>query len=220
MAVVHTAAPVALFRACAEVGIRRVIQVSALGIEVGNTPYARSKRQADVALLACAQAGGLDAVVLRPSIVIGPGGASTALFQTLARWPVLVWPQRARVCRVQALTVADLAWGCARLLGPQAKVTGVVAAVGPEPYSLEAWVARFRMAHGHHAPARVWGMPDGLAGALAGVGDLLPFTPWGSNTWALLAQDNVADVGPWAAVLGRAPMPVLPANMTAPRTHT
>src|SRR4051794_12804785 len=35
----HTEAPVALFAACAAAGIRRVIQISALGADTGSTAY-------------------------------------------------------------------------------------------------------------------------------------------------------------------------------------
>ena len=56
MEAVHTTAPVALFQACAQAGVRRIVQISALGI--GNddgdnaTQYARTKRAAEAALRA------------------------------------------------------------------------------------------------------------------------------------------------------------------------
>lgn len=209
MRMVHTVAPIALFSACAEAGIRRVIHISALGIDGMATPYAHTKREADAALLACIDQGRLDAVVLRPSIVMGKGGASTALFETLARLPVLVWPQRATVCQVQPLSVQDVAWGCARLLAADhIHVRGVLAAVGDEQASVAQWVARVRALHGRK-PAIVCTVSDALAGLSARLGDAIPLTPWGRNTWALLSKNNVADATAWTTVLGRKPNPAL-----------
>ena len=42
---VHVLAPQALFAACAAVGVRRVVQISALGAVGGTSGYFRSKRQ-------------------------------------------------------------------------------------------------------------------------------------------------------------------------------
>lgn len=213
MAQVHTAAPVALFQACAQAGVRRVLQVSALGVDAGRTAYARTKRDADAALLALTRDGQLDGVVLRPSIVLGPGGASTALFARLARWPVLGWPRRARQGQVQPLAVTDLARGCANWLAGAAAepggtpITGLVCAVGPQPCSVATLVAQCRAALGF-APARVWTWPDALVTASAWLGDACPVTPWGRTTLELLAQDNVADAGQWTQMLGRPQQPL------------
>ena len=83
---VHHLAPKALFQACAEVGVRRVVQISALGAdERARTHYHLSKRAADESLMRL----DLDWFVLRPSLIYGPGGQSTRLFMKLARLPWL-----------------------------------------------------------------------------------------------------------------------------------
>jgi uncharacterized protein YbjT (DUF2867 family) len=57
----HVAAPSALFEACAQAGVRRIIHFSALGADAhARSRYHLSKRAGDEALLAL----GLDAVVL------------------------------------------------------------------------------------------------------------------------------------------------------------
>lgn len=78
--------PIALFKAC-ETKQVRVIQISGLGADKPNSPFEflSSKTQADDYLFRqCTQA-----VILYPSIVIGRGGASTALFNTLATLPII-----------------------------------------------------------------------------------------------------------------------------------
>src|SRR4051812_37348731 len=92
---VHVRGPVALFTACAEQGVRRVVQVSALGADEGaESAYHRSKREADEALLALAarSAGRLDAVVVQPSLVFGGEGTSAGWFLSLAALPLLPLP--------------------------------------------------------------------------------------------------------------------------------
>lgn len=75
----HDIAPRAVFEACVQSGVRRVIQVSALGADAqAGSAYHLSKRAADDYLLSLK----LDAVVVQPSLVYGPGGTSAALFGT------------------------------------------------------------------------------------------------------------------------------------------
>ncbi|MEW6706787.1 MAG: NAD-dependent epimerase/dehydratase family protein [Pseudomonadota bacterium] len=204
MGAVHARVPQALFEACAREGVRRVVQVSALGIADNPTRYAATKREADEHLLALAEAGRLEAVVLRPSIVYGPGGASAALFDALARLPLLVLPRIVLRARVQPLLVHELAEGVARLMGPQRAWGGLLACVGPRALTLAGFIDSLRRQRGHRA-ARQIGLPDGLTRLSARLGDLLPFTPWGSETLALLAADNTADPAPFSTLLGRAP---------------
>ena len=114
----HADAPIALFDACAAAGVRRVVQISALGIAHSATRYASTKRAADEHLLALTEQGRLNGCVLRPSVVFGAGGASSQLFLALARlpacccrarcckracspWPCATWPTRWRAWRVR-----------------------------------------------------------------------------------------------------------------------
>ena len=113
----HTEGPIALFDACLTAGVGRVRQVSALGADAGAaTRYHLSKRAADEHLAGLDPAGArLDWCVLRPSLVLGPGGGSTALFAALAAAPLPIrlgpgtW-------RVQPIHVDDLTAAVAHLL--------------------------------------------------------------------------------------------------------
>ena len=203
MQAIHTEAPRALFEACARQGVRRVIHVSALGIEGNPTLYARTKLAAESALLSLTQAGRVDGTVLRPSIVFGPGGDSSRLFMGLARLPWLCLPGPVIRARVQPIAVGELALGIARLLSPEgARAPRVLNVVGPRPLTLAAFIASLRRQAGHVA-ARTWPMPDLLTHWSARLGDSFPWAPWCTETLSLLAQDNVADPAPFAACLGR-----------------
>ncbi len=208
MRAVHHEAPAALFSACANMGVRRVLQISALMPPASRTSYAQSKRLAEAALLALRAEGRLEACVLRPSIVFGAGGASTALFQRLARLPWLPWPAQALSPRIQPIRVDELAEACLRLLDPQHPLPAVLDLVGPEAFTLPDFIARLRALQGHK-PARLLVLPAALGSASARVGDCCPWQPWGSETLALLGADNTAELAPLSALLGRAPRPVL-----------
>lgn len=101
---VQAEAPRALFTACSQAGIR-VIQISALGADAPApaTAFLRSKRDADDFLW---QLPG-ECVVVYPSIVIGRGGNSTALFCRLALLPVVPLPSHGHQ-RLNPVHIDDL----------------------------------------------------------------------------------------------------------------
>ncbi|WP_338798866.1 NAD-dependent epimerase/dehydratase family protein [Acidovorax sp. DW039] len=200
---VHQRTPVALFEACRQAGVRHVVQISALGVQTGTTRYAHTKRAADEHLLGLAAAprSTLRGVVLRPSVVFGQGGASTALFMRLARLPVLVLPGPVLTARIQPLAVQDLADAVVALLGSHSRQRGVVPCAGPEALTIAALIASLRAQCGHQ-PAHVLRLPTPLTHLSARLGDWVPLSPWGSETLAMLATDNVADPAPLQALLG------------------
>lgn len=101
---VHHMAPIALFDAAQRGGAKRIIQISALGADAtATTPYHRTKRAADEHL---AQLG-VPYVVLRPSIVYGPGDHSMTFFQSLASLPLVFMPGDGRY-RLQPVAIEDL----------------------------------------------------------------------------------------------------------------
>ncbi len=203
MQAIHAEAPEALFEACSRQGLRRVVHVSALGIDGNPTLYARSKLAAESALLSRVKDGRLDGVVLRPSIVFGEGGDSSRLFTLLAKLPLLCLPSPVIRARVQPIAVGEVALGVARLLSPHGSaVQGVLNVVGPEALTLADFIASLRRQMGH-GRARVLPLPDLLTQWSARLGDELPWAPWCTETLSLLAQDNVATAAAFEQLLGR-----------------
>ena len=208
MEAVQHKSPAALFEACAQVGVKRIVQMSALGIGASDadntTAYARTKRAAEAALRAL-PATGPSWVALRPSVVLGPGGDAMALFSNLARLPVLAMPGSALDARVQPVYVDDLARAIAVLADPASPHRGVIEFGGARAMTLQELIATLRAARTPRRPARVLRLP-GWTGALsARVGDLLPFLPWCTDTRTMLERDSVASNTPLAEWLGRAP---------------
>ncbi|RYF60458.1 MAG: NAD-dependent epimerase/dehydratase family protein, partial [Comamonadaceae bacterium] len=114
---VHQHTPIALFDACAQAGVQRVVHISALGIEGSGTRYASTKCAADAHLQSLAAQEALTPAILRPSVVFGKGGDSSALFMNLARLPVALFPGPMLTARVQPVSVHDLTAAIVALLG-------------------------------------------------------------------------------------------------------
>lgn len=108
-AALHAAAPMALFDACREAGVGRVIQISALGADrAAFSAYHLSKRAADDHLRQL----DLDWFVLRPSLLYGRGGSSARMFMQLARCPLLpvIGDGRQRLQPVQSPMSSQQSW--------------------------------------------------------------------------------------------------------------
>lgn len=201
----HHRAPAALFEACAQAGIRKVVQISANGVTQFNTRYASTKRAADEVLLRLRAEGRLDSTVVRPSIVYGRGGASSALFMNLARLPVMVLPAAALKARIQPVAVQDVAQAVVKLIqngGPE-----VVTAVGAQALSLSDFIAELRRQLGH-GKAMVVPLPEAPSRWSAQLGDHFSFQPWSTESLAMLQEDNVGDADAFARLLGRSPLPL------------
>lgn len=85
-AALHTDAPTALFNACNEAGVKRIIQCSALGADASaTTAYHLSKQAADDVLSSLP----VEWFILRPSLVIGEAAKSLPLFLAMAALPFM-----------------------------------------------------------------------------------------------------------------------------------
>ncbi len=210
LSAIHTDAPKALFDACAQAGVRRVLQLSALGVEDNDTDYARTKRAADAHLLQLTAQGKLDGLVVRPSIVMGAAGASTQLFLQLAKLPVLVLPAVMRQRQIQPVAVGDLAQALEALL--QSPTTGIVPLGGPVRLSMADMIASLRQQAGRGMPI-IATLPQVAIRISARLGDTVATSPWCSASLTLASHDNICDPAPLAHWLGHAPL--APAQMLA-----
>lgn len=202
IAAVHRDAPMALFDACAQAGVQRVVQISALGIDGSTTQYAITKRAAEERLWALAAQHKLQPAILRPSVVFGRGGDSSALFMNLARLPVVLLPGPVLDARVQPVSVHDLAAVVVALMGSARDTVGMVECVGPEALQMGAFIASLRQQLGN-GPAWVLRMPRLLTTLSARIGDMVPPSPWCSETLAMLGTDNVGNTTDFERLLGR-----------------
>jgi len=183
----HQHGPIALFEACLQAGVRRVVQVSALGADAdAASRFHCSKRAADDALLALP----IEAAVAQPSLVFAAEGASTRLFLQVASLPILPLPGAGRQ-RIQPIHVDDLTTALAALVESDSVVRGRVALVGPKPLTFADYLKQLRAGLGL-APARALAIPAAWIALAARAVDALVHTPFARDAWTMLERGNEA----------------------------
>lgn len=199
---VHAQAPRALFTACAAAGVRRVVQVSALGADRGTSGYFRSKRDADEYLAQLP----LDWTIVQPSLVFGVGGASARLFTMLASLPIIPLPGGGRQ-QVQPIHIDDLVRAITALVPRYDLAHRRVALVGPQALTLREFLARLAHAIGVPRP-RFLTIPLSFMRTLAAVAQLSPRSLLDRESLAMLEAGNTADPADTCELLSGPPRPV------------
>lgn len=203
-ALVHREAPAALWRACEAAGVKRVIQMSALGAETGGaTAFLRTKQEGDRLL----EASGLDWVILRPSVVVGRQAyGGSALFRALAAWPIL--PRFPEAGALDVVQLDDVAETVARLLAPGAPSRVVLELTGPERLTVAELIGGYRRWLGW-PPAREIALPGWLLALGWKAGDLVSWLGWRPpmRTTAMreLARGSTGDNRGWIEATGIEP---------------
>lgn len=196
-AAIHRDAPVALIDACVRSGVRRFVQISALGNDHVPTPYMRTKREADDHLMTAP----LEWTILRPSLVVGADGDSSRFFRMLASLPVVGLPGRGDQ-RLQPVHIQDLAEAvvCSLVAAPRR----IVNVVGPTPMTYRAMLHAYRAAM--NMPPPFWlPVPMGVMRISAVAASRLPQRVFSPDTLRMLEDGNVADSTGVAELLGRPP---------------
>lgn len=195
---VHVRAPDALFAACEGLGVRRVIQISAIGVEEGETVFARSKREGDAALME----RDLDWIVLRPAIVIGDGSyGGTSMLRAIAAFPMVTPVIGDGATPLDVLHKDDLAQGIVRLLQTGAAIKTVLEPAGPERLDLTTAVQAYRRWLGLPAKA-VLSVPDGAVKVLARLGDVFKLDAINTTALAQFKTRLTGDAESFAAATG------------------
>lgn len=200
--VMHDEAPNALWQACADYGVRRVIHVSALGAALdATTEYARSKARGDAGLLARQD---VEAWVVRPSLIYADSGRSASYCRHLAAQPLLAVPADAGC--VQPVHLDDVAELIVRLaLGAPPQGERVIAAVGPQAMSWVDYLQALRQGMGMPA-ALVLRVPGFVLNSIAWFAEHRPGSLLSRDSLRLLQAGSAGEAGDaerMAAVLER-----------------
>lgn len=203
---VHVKAAAALFKACSKENVRRVVQISAIGVGPDvDTRFARTKFAAEELL----QKHDLDWVILRPSLVVGRsvyGGM--ALLRALAAIP-FVLPLARESASFQPVQVTDLASAVSFFLKPDAPARRIVEIAGPQRLRLSEIVGSYRRWLGL-APGEIVRLPLIAAKAIAWMGDVGSWLGWRpplrSTTLKQLSRSLAQDPDEWTRITGIKPM--------------
>lgn len=197
----HYRAPAALFQASAKVEVKRVIQISALGAdEKAFAPYQLSKKAADDVLRGLA----LDWFILRPSLVYGEGGKSSAMFKLMASLPIIPLVGDGKQ-RIQPVHVSDVVATVMQALSatPTQRTLDVV---GAYPLSFIDWLQTMRQ---HNGKKNALTLPIPFSLILNSAKLMRYLVPMmHPDNLRMLQNGNAAPVEPLAEFLGRMPLSV------------
>lgn len=213
----HVAGPAALFQACEQLGVRRVVHFSAIGVDREQpTAFSDTKLRGDDVLIARE----LDWVILRPSVVLGCSAfGASALIRGLAALPVL--PVMPAAAELQVVQLEDVVETVLRLLEPNASRRVVLELVGPQRLPFEDVVAIYRRWLGK-GPATLIHLPPVIASLLYNLGDLTSLLGWRPALRTTAKKEIVrgatGDPQPWAATVGINPRSLPEALSSAPAT--
>lgn len=187
---VHEKTPAALFAACVAAGVRRVVQVSALG-DPADGEFIASKHRGDDALMAT----DLDWTVLRPSVVYSTRGSygGTSLLRGLAALPLIPLPGDGRQ-RFQPIDATDLGRAVVASIESPQSMRRCLSLGGPECLTLCEYLALWRRWLGLGKP-RFIRVPLPLACVGAWVGERAGRGPLGETMWRMLLRGNALPSG-------------------------
>ncbi len=203
----HVELPRRLVQACLRNGVRRFVQVSALGVpdtDQGSAPsmYLRSKADGERVVR---EAQGLDWTIMRPSVIFGPEDRFLNMFATMQRFLPLVPLARASA-KLQPVYVGDVAQAIVNALDDPETFGKTYELAGPDVFTLEELVRLAGRWSGH--PRHVWALPFTLGQMQAAALELAPGPALMSrDNFQSLSVDNVAS-GPIAPELGVVPTPL------------
>ncbi len=187
---VHVDGAQAIAEAAVAAGVRSLVHVSAIGASTdAEADYARSKGYGERFVREAMP----DAVICRPSLVIGPGDAffnRFALYARLFRWLPLIGGGHTRF---QPVTVGDVAEAIVRALGDPSARGQTYELGGPSIYSFKELMELVRSETGRRCllvPIPFW-----LAEIQAAFLELLPVPPLTRDQVRLLGRDNVVSEG-------------------------
>jgi len=214
-AALHTQAPCALFRACKKAGVKRVIQISALGADkTAFSQYHLSKRAADDYLASL----NLEWTIVMPSIVYGPGAKSMALFKAIATLPIVPLVDSGNQL-IQPIHINDLSKAIVQLSEAEACNPLRIEMVGPQPITMKEIYSQLRSWLGM-GKARFISIPYSVALLGGRIGGLLGNTPMTQEAIQMLQKGNTADVTPFVNQFGFKPMGFAESLKQAPAQQT
>ena len=201
---VHAIGPAALFAACARARVRRVIHLSAIGVDREQpTAFSRTKAAGDEALMKT----DLDWVILRPSVVTGRQAyGGSALFRGLAALPFI--PALESAGKLQIVQLDDVIRTILFFLKNDAPAKVELELPGPDRLSFEETVAAYRCWYGWPA-ARIIRMPSWLMKAAYAAGDVAGRLGWRPPIRSTAAREMLrgatGDPSEWKAMTGIEP---------------
>lgn len=193
---VHVDLPQRLGKACQQAGVKRLVHVSALGVQpalanAASSNYLRSKTAGEAVL----HASDLDVTVLRPSVIFGEHDRFINLFAQLQSvFPVM--PLAGTDAQFQPVWVEDVASAITACLSDASTIGQTIECAGPQVFTLGELVKLAGRWSGHERP--VLPLPAFIGQLQALFMECLPGEP-------LMSRDNLASMKTPNVTSGKCP---------------
>jgi uncharacterized protein YbjT (DUF2867 family) len=202
---VHSTGVRALFEACERSGVRRIVHLSAIGVDREQpSRFSATKYFGDQNLMG----RDLDWVILRPSVVLGaPAFGASALIRGLASLPLL--PVMRGTQPLQVVQLCDLVSTIVFFLHRESPSHIAVEIAGPERLTMEEVISKYRAWYGWGRAPKFF-VPQVIASALYAFGDIAGALGWRppirSNAAYEVARGAIGDPEPWISLTGIRPL--------------
>jgi len=186
---IHYETPRALFDACLETDVKKIIQISALGVDKSTVNYATSKKAAEDYLSDL----NIPSVILRPSLVYGQGSyGGTSLFRGLSAFPFVIPIPGNGQQQFQPIHLNDLAKAIIQLIERPDKNTHLtLSAVGPDRITLSTLLLTLR-AWLSIKKTIILKIPLIFIRIGSFFGNFLPNSTMNTDSYQMLSQNNIA----------------------------
>jgi len=193
----HRVATQRVVAACRELGIPRLVHMSALGARANAVaPHHVSKWQSEELV----RGSGLEWTIFRPSVIFGPGdGFTSALTSSLRHFPVFPVFGDGHYC-LQPISVNEVAHCCVASLDLPAATGQVYELGGPERLPFNEVL--LRIAAALELGRLLVHLPLGLARALVSVVEKLPSAPITRDQLTMLLEGSTCETEPVQKAFG------------------
>ena len=196
---VHYQTPKLLAEIAVKMGIKKWVQLSALGADEHNqTAFLSSKGRGDNAVREIVP----NVAIARPSVIYGRGGASCELFIKLAKLPILPLPNKGDFA-LQPVAVDEVAQGLAKMA--EETHGTIINMTGGCPVSLAEYLAIMRQNLHHKPPAKVLNIPISAIKPFLPIAKVLSNGMMSIDSIKMLQDGNTADNADFARLLGQTP---------------
>lgn len=177
--------PDLIMAAMHDTGVRRLLQMSALHADDGQSNYLKARGRAERHV----RKSQLDWTLFRASVIAGPGdGLFNRFDQLLKLAPAL--PVGRADARFQPVWVGDVAQAFVTALQDAAAIGQTYDLAGPRVLTLREIIQHTARARGRHRG--VIALPDALGQLQASIGEYLPGKPISRDNWRSLQQDSTS----------------------------
>lgn len=198
----HVELPRKVVEACRATGVKRLLHMSAIGVDVdGLSRYQRSKGEGEALVLA-AHGEDLAVTVFRPSVIFGPEDHFLNLFARLLYWTP-IFPLGSPNARLQPVYVGDVAQAFAASLNNPVTFGQRYELCGPTVYTLRELVEYVAKVKG--LKRTVMPLSDGLSSVQAMLLGLMPVKMLTHDNYLALKTDAVCGC-PFPEVFGIQPV--------------